>query len=298
MATTIGSKHIWLITTIKAAGKISLKDIQKKYRDWAGNDIHEEMAVRTFHRHRNNILLNMGIDILCDRVTNEYYISNEGEMENEVVEWMLNSFALNELLHEGKQLKDRVLLENIPSGAKYLKLLIEAMKENRNLLVSYKKFADSEAFDVKLSPYALKIDRQRWYLVALDSTSKIKTYALDRMHHVEVTEETFKLPSSFCAGDYFKNSFGIFMHENDPIEHIKIKVSSQQSNYIRTLPLHSSQQEEKHDDYSIFEYDMNVDIEFEQALMKYGPEIEVLEPIKLREKMAENARNMLKAYEK
>ena len=82
MATTIGSKHIWLITTIKAAGKISLKDIQKKYRDWAGNDIHEEMAVRTFHRHRNNILLNMGIDILCDRVTNEYYISNEGEMEN------------------------------------------------------------------------------------------------------------------------------------------------------------------------------------------------------------------------
>ena len=44
--------------------------------------------------------------------------------------WLLNIFAVNNLINEGHKLKQRILFEIIPSGQIYLTSVIEAMKDN------------------------------------------------------------------------------------------------------------------------------------------------------------------------
>ena len=59
--------------------------------------------------------------------------------------------------------------------------------------------------------------------------------------------------------------------------------------YLRTLPLHPSQQEtETCDEWSIFTYRMVPTWDLEHELLQYNDNVEVLAPQSLREQMAEH----------
>ena len=67
--------------------------------------------------------------------------------------------------------------------------------------------------------------------------------------------------------------------------------------YLRSLPLHSSQQEiDSADDYSIFQYQVRPTFDFRQALLSKGSEVEVLEPVAFREEMKNEIQNMKNRY--
>lgn len=59
------AKYMWLISTIYDAGKISFEDIARKWDDAYINDLHQPLKLRTFHSHRNAILMQFGVVIEC-----------------------------------------------------------------------------------------------------------------------------------------------------------------------------------------------------------------------------------------
>ena len=61
-----------------------------------------------------------------------------------------------------------------------------------------------------------------------------------------------------------------------------MRVSPQQAKYFRVLPLHESQREEIHDDFSIFTYRLKLNFELVQEILSYGPEVTVMSPHELR----------------
>lgn len=64
---------------------------------------------------------------------------------------------------------------------------------------------------------------------------------------------------------------------------IKFKVINNQQKYIRSLPLHHSQQEiDSESDYSIFSIFVKPTFDLIQEFLKYGNNLEVIEPIELR----------------
>ncbi|MBR7017728.1 MAG: WYL domain-containing protein [Prevotella sp.] len=68
-------------------------------------------------------------------------------------------------------------------------------------------------------------------------------------------------------------------------------------NYLRTLPLHTSQKEIEHtDEYTVFTYDIRPTVDFILELMSYTEGLEVLEPIELRNKIRETLQASLKRY--
>jgi predicted DNA-binding transcriptional regulator YafY len=70
-----------------------------------------------------------------------------------------------------------------------------------------------------------------------------------------------------------------------------------QANYLRTLPLHSSQQEiERNDDYSIFRFYMVPSYEFLQELRKYGSDVQVISPESVRSEFAADAESLYDIY--
>lgn len=65
-----------------------------------------------------------------------------------------------------------------------------------------------------------------------------------------------------------------------------------QACYFRSLPLHPSQKEiENHSEYSVFEYWLKPTYDFEQEILSHREDVEVLEPVQLREIIRERFEN-------
>ena len=96
---------------------------------------------------------------------------------------------------------------------------------------------------------------------------------------------------------YFKDYFGVIVDSEVPMERVRLKVSAGQANYLRSLSLHHSQQEvETTADYSIFELNIRPTYDFVQEIMRNGDCVEVLEPLWIREEIAEMVRSMYDKY--
>ena len=78
---------------------------------------------------------------------------------------------------------------------------------------------------------------------------------------------------------------------------VRISVDAHQANYLRSLPLHTSQEEtERNDDYSVFQYFIVPTYEFIKELLSYGGALEVLSPEWLRKEMKQEAQTMNETY--
>ena len=138
-----------------------------------------------------------------------------------------------------------------------------------------------------LAPYCLKVFKRRWYLVGKPADHPEETdprvYALDRVRELCITDERYKFPRGFKASDFFAGQFGID-RRNTKVEKVRIRVNANTANYLRTLPLHTSQFESKREeDHSIFTYHIAPTYDFIQELRKQGSNLEVLEPQWLRD---------------
>ena len=287
------TKYVWVIDTIYRRRKISFKDLNEL---WLRDEISrgEEIPKRTFDNWRNVIFDMFGI-----RISNEnrgeyrYYIESEKDIcNNGVRSWLYNTLSVGNVLAKSQTIKDRILLEYVPSGQEYLQPIIEAMKENRVLNITYHSYWKDEENSFDVQPYCVKLFRQRWYMVARSTYPYYyeqgpRVYALDRIHDLYATEETFKMPKDWDAETYFDGCFGVFADNNIDIQLVKLKVSAGQANYIRDLMMHESQEEiERNEEYSIFTFYLRPTFDFIQEILLNGENMEVLEPLPLREEIA------------
>lgn len=295
------NKYVWLVETIHRArkrGGITLKEIQSRWKD---SDLSEgtELSRRTFINNLHSIEELFEISISCGSGYRYYIEYGDCFEEGSARSWMLNAFSLNVMVGNSRKLKERVLLEDMPSGRNYLEDIIKAMRDNRVISISYYSFNTEEYHEFDIHPYFVKAFKKRWYVVAYSpGTDDIRCYALDRMENVTISEETFKLPEDLDPAEYFKDCFGIINNENSEVQKVVLKVDVFQSNYIRNLPLQTSQKEtERTDEYSIFEYHLKPEFDFEQEIFSNMDTMEVLEPQWLREDIAEKLRNLTKKYQ-
>lgn len=290
---------IWLADTIYSAKRITLEEIDSKWSKSSYSDGESHYGARNLSRHKETIMELFGIEIKCDRATNEYYIANEvsGKSSTGVRGWIINTFALNNLTNISTDMQDRVLFEEIPKGGRYLTTIVNAMKKNRQLHVTYKKFQSAAPSTFLLAPYCLKVFKQRWYLVGKPDNHPDETeprvYALDRITVLTETSEPFKMPKKFNPQDYFANYYGVFCGSQFKPEHIRVRVGVNSAPYLRSLALHASQTEPEP---GVFEWFVAPTFDFIQQLRTYGSDLEVLAPQSLRDQFAEEAITLQKMY--
>lgn len=300
MAATLFNRYIWLVDTIYSAGHIMREEINRRWTRSQYNEEHEDkLPERTFHRHKNAIEEMFGIEIKCDRTDNTYYIANADEIEQGGMrKWLVNTFAVNNLINESHQLKHRILFEEIPSGQRFLTQIIEAMRDERTIALTYRNFGKEASATFEIEPFCVKVFRQRWYLVARSVSDKqIRIYGLDRIEELQLVKQTFHLPKRFNAQEFFENSFGIIVDEDYDVEQIRVRVDSQQRNYLRSLPLHPTQNEiERGDDHSVFEFRLRPTFDFQQELRMHGSAVEVLSPKWLRDEFTSEVNKLYETY--
>ena len=299
MAKELFSRYIWLVDLIYRSKKITFDDINKR---WMRTDMSEgkPLPLRTFHNWIDKVEEVFDINIICNKRGGYYYaIENVEDLEKDGLRnWLLNTFSVNNLIHENYPLKQRILVENIPSGRAFLTPIIEAMREGRIIRFLYQSYWWNEPKMVEAEPYCVKVFKQRWYVVVRNRMHEaLRIYALDRILSLDFTDVTFEYPADFDPQAYFDASFGIIVDEECEIEAVQIKVYNNQSQYLRALPLHHTQKEiAKTDDYSIFEYILRPTYDFKQELLSHGDDIEVLSPAWLREEIKKIAGRMYRRY--
>ena len=288
-------QYIWIINTFRAYRKLTLEELNQKWIDDKVAD-GNPLPRSSFNRHRSAILDMFGIILECDNHTNKYYISNMEVISDDNIErWLFSTLNVHGVLADSAAVKERLVLEETPAGEQYLDTIIRAIKSNHRLLMGYKKF-EAEGYERVVCPYALKLFRQRWYLLALNDEDQMRIYALDRVTMMEPTNETFEMPANFSVQDYFSEYFGVLTTDT-PLTHVILRAHKWMPNYLRTLPLHHSQRElESPPDYPDFSYDIRPTSDFLGELLRHSDGIEVLQPLDLREKMRQIIENILKRY--
>ena len=297
------SKYVWVIDTIYRAKKISFKKLNEK---WLDDEISRgvEIPKRTFDNWRYAILDMFGVDIANENCGEyRYYIENADDIGKDGLRsWLYNTFCVSNVLANSQTIKDRILLEYVPSGQFFHQPIVEAMKENRVLSITYHSYWKDEENTFDLQPYCIKLFRQRWYLVGRSTDSYYyekgpRIYSLDRIVDLQTTDETFEMPKDWSADEFFEGCFGIIADQRTEPQTVKLKVSAGQANYIRDLKIHESQDEiERNEHFSIFEYFVRPSFDFMQEILRNGEDMEVLEPLSLRQEVAGIVKQMWKTY--
>lgn len=294
-------RYIWLAGLIYRTDGITRNEINRCWRQChLNNDKEDELPERTFHRHKKAIEELFEVEIICNRHGEKtYHIANRETLKQDgAMEWLLNTFAVNNILSECKDLKHRILFESIPAGQQYLMPIIEAMRSGRVLSLSYQSFSMDAPAPYEVEPYCLKFYKQRWYLLSRrPERDVLRIFALDRIKCIEQTAKTFLLPESFDAEKYFENTIGIIVEDDCPPQTITLYAVNGQQNYIRSLPLHPTQQEyETGYNSAKFSIFAQPNYDLIQELLRYGEDVTVLTPGWFRDKFREIADRMSRNY--
>lgn len=298
MARNLINRYVWIVDTISRYGKITLGELSEA---WLRSPISKgkPLARRTFFHYRDSIEEMFDINIVCDKSTFEYYIDGTGGESNERMRsWLVDSASISDMIRNARDISGRIILENVPSARNRLPVIVDAMKVGHRIEFSYKSYTRSRTtHGIILEPYFVKIFKQLWYVIGFNvKDGQIKTYSLDRMSYLVMLPDVFTMPDNIKPAEFFKDCFGIIINRNEP-KRIVLRVEPTQAKYFRALPLHDSQREQLHENYSIFTYWMRITYDLKEEIMSHGASVEVLEPAELKTLIRSELEQALKNYQ-
>lgn len=259
-------------------------------------DTNFEYAVRTFERDKKDIQILFGISIEYNRKDKVYYIDEE-EIEDQSVTRMMDAFSIHHALQEGNKLSPSVFLEKRKSlGTEHIHGIIHAIQNGFILKFTHKKHWENFSTQREVKPIAIKESQQRWYLIAWDKKDeKIKTFGLDRISNLFITETKFK-PISYNVEKEYQHAFGVETYS--PVQRIVLEFSWQQGNYIKSFPLHESQQVLKENGKVVLiEIHIHTTNDIVMELLKYGSNVKVIAPVNLQNEIKTRILEMTKMYQ-
>lgn len=258
-------------------------------------------SIRTLQRDIKDIANLFNFDIHNKKkVDNRYYIESRPVMEvDEYNQRLLESFQIMNAVNSQPDFAEFIYLESHnPRGIQNFYDLLFAIRNKRIIEFQHFKYKDQSITSRKVQPLALKESKDRWYLIAVDyKDEKLKAFGLDRISDLTVKRMSFKLQQKFNLKEHFKNAFGIMNMEEEP-EKIIIRATKEQAEYLKSSPLHHSQQIVRETDTFLeFGYHLFPTYDFIQEILSFGSQVKVLEPKTLASKIKETLKKSIQQYD-
>lgn len=273
--------YLWLIELIDNHDGITQKEINaawKKERDLSnGKDIDR----KTIYRYRKELEELFGLKIECDRQTDyKYYLKNRWAMGGKgIVKWMLRTLSVGLQVADCMGLSDRIILEDVPSGDKWLLMIIEAMKNDKRIELTYQGYGKPEGWHETVSPYCVKLYQRRWYLLAKITKPKLYTLPLDRIKEMQISEESFVMDRKFSAVDYFNDMYGIFRDDKSRKQRVVLRAFGDEHFYLRDAAIHHSLKEiGRGEGWVDFELNLFTTKELAGYILSRGKRLKVISP--------------------
>ncbi len=256
--------------------------IERQYDYLRENDesLNLGFSKRTLQRDIKEIRQTFGIDIQFSTKDKGYFIA-QSETDNKNFERMIEAFDMFNSLNMAQDLQPFIHLEKRrPQGTQNLYGLLHAIKNRLRIKFSYQKFWEDEITQRIAETYALKEFKSRWYILAKDlKDGRVKTFALDRLTNLEITKQKFQFPKDYDVEESYRYCFGIISPDDEKPADIILSFESVQGKYIKTLPLHQTQEAliDNEDELRI-KLKLCVTHDFLMELLSFGENVKVIQP--------------------
>jgi len=171
----------------------------------------------------------------------------------------------------------------------------QAAMENRCIEIAYQSLREDTASIRKVEPYKIWFYEGTIYIIGLcHLRNEIRTFVLDRIHVLKITDETFQTPKNFDFQKYIQHGFKV-MH--DELFTVRILISPSWARYIGEKIWHESQMIQKQLDGAIeIMFRVAGLDEIKQWVLGLGPEAYVVEPEELRWMIQSDLKRSLDQY--
>lgn len=285
---------------------VRFSEIQEQWRKNNVFNNDKELQYRTFYNWCQSLKEMGKYYVECDKKENLYHLRQfDQEEQQDRIDFRLIGYSLTDYdkirrAMDNQMILDRIVKEETFDAEETLDLLSTAMRQNNVVRICYEKFGE-EGYEMEVHPYALRLCQRRWYLLAYSPERKaMRTYAIDRLPCCTIMNKKFKMPKDFSAEEYFEHCVGVFLGKDEKERKPQLtllKTTHTQSEYLQTLPLHKSQNlvvEEK--EYSIFSYYLLPTDELATRILMMGDQVEVLQPLMLRDKVKTKVAKLMEIY--
>jgi hypothetical protein len=266
-------------------------------RQSAFQDYKFNISQRQFLRDLKKIGSILEIEIYYDPRQGVYLI-NEAEF-SELSRRRLEAFDTFNALKIGDSTSRLIHFEKRrPQGTENLFGLLHAIKNNLQINFTYQKFWEEQSTERSVYPLALKEFKNRWYLLSKDmKDGAVKTFALDRLTNLDISRIKFRPSPDFDIEEQFRYCFGIISPTDDKPQEIILSFTPFQGKYIKTLPLHPTQQVliDNENEFQI-RLKLCVAHDFVMELLSFGAEMKVIQPETLIDEIKKAYRTAYEQY--
>lgn len=254
-------------------------------------------SIRTFQRDLKEIETLYDIEIKYDKGQKVYQIIYDGREAHS--ERLMETFDLYNAIKVGNSFGNHLIFEKRKAlGTEHMHGFLHAIKNRKIVKFKYEKFYDASHTQRKVYPLAIKEARSRWYLLAQDTKDDvIKSFGLDRISDLDFLREEFEPLANFDPQKEYNHYFGIINGTGEKAEKIVLSFTPSEGKYIRSLPIHHSQELlQENDKETIFQFYLAPTYDFVQEILSYGDQVKVLEPASLIDKMKNRLQRTLAQY--
>ena len=177
------------------------------------------------------------------------------------------------------------------------RLAQRAIARRETLQAVYISFHDKGQIRTRLDSYWLMFHERAWYLIGRSAAHKaIRTFKLSRFKTLTLMGTHFKLPKGLTLEKHLGNAWG--MMRGEKTYEVELRFSPLISPNVAEVNWHRTQRIRWDEDGHVF-FTATVDglDEIVWWVLGYGPEVEVLRPPQLRQRLAAMARRMVGTYE-
>jgi predicted DNA-binding transcriptional regulator YafY len=230
----------------------------------------------------------------------QYYEDESTDYETfvKIIELISTSVLIQETIKENKENLQYISFDTSSQlkGIQNLTTILKAIKDCYQIQFTHRSFYHSVASTKTIEPYGLKEYANRWYVIGKSLPSQnIRTFGIDRMEEIEILKTKFKRPKVNPMLE-FENVIGL-VYSIHPSQKVVLSFSKQQGNYIKTLPIHTSQKITIDTEEELrIELFLKPNLELIQRIMMYGDEVSVIEPQWLADEIKQKLNNALKKY--
>jgi predicted DNA-binding transcriptional regulator YafY len=312
---------------IKNGKKATVKQLLETWNNSVSDD-HEKVTERTIYNDLKKIpVVFAGAIIEEDNkrysyVDHSFSIKKLNLNENDetllgLISMTLQNFENTEIYKKYNKLKKKVLqdiskgentkynfilpeLSHGKSGYEWIETLFEAINKKETVDIVYQKYGQ-EPSNKSLSPYLLKENKKRWYLIAYDHAENrkcTKVYALDKIRDVKESETNYYYDPFFSPQDYFKYTYGIF-HDlvNKPIN-VVLDFTGAYVDQLKNHPLMATQRNTLMKGGKVLRVELELYYSYEiiREILSFGSSVKVISPEMVSKEVKKAALKLAEQY--
>lgn len=169
--------------------------------------------------------------------------------------------------------------------SKHFQLIAGALLDGKRLRLRYLNRSQKEYTERTISPQQLVHYRENWLLDAwCHSRNALRSFALEAIEDIRVIDESAVEVSQGEMQDHFRGGYGIFA--GPALHRARLRFSPERAQWVDKETWHHDQTSERLEDGSfILEIPYSNDQELLMDLLRHSPEVEVIEPPELRQRL-------------